>query len=131
MCLAGSLQPLLPPAAADGFDSAIDRSTSSALQVQQVQQQRDRINVMFPGLETFEGGEGQLQLDVTGAGGAYREDGTPLPRVENPDGEGTIVSGPEMEFNQRPKQGRLELGEFGDAPDPGQRSALTWLNWTS
>ena len=114
----GITQPLLPPAAADGFDSAIDRSTSSALQVQQVQQQRDRINVMFPGLETFEGGEGQLQLDVTGAGGAYREDGTPLPRVENPDGEGTIVSGPEMEFNQRPKQGRLELGEFGDAPDP-------------
>ena len=114
----GITQPLLPPAASDGFDSAIDRSTSSALQVQQVQRQRDRINTMFPGLKTFEGGEGQLQLDVTAAGGAYREDGTPLPRVENPDGEGTIVSGPEMEFNQRPKQGRLELGEFGDAPDP-------------
>lgn len=112
----GITQPLLPPAAA--ADSAIDRSTSSNLQVQQVQQQRDRINTMFPGLKTFEGGEGQFQLDITGAGGAYREDGTPLPRVDNPDGEGTVVSGPEMEFQQRPRQGRLELGEFGDAPDP-------------
>jgi len=114
----GITQPLLPPAASDGFDSAIDRSTSSSLQAQQVQRQRDRINTMFPGLKTFEGGEGQYSLDITAAGGAFREDGTPLPRVENPDGEGTVVSGPEMEFNQRPKQGRLELGEFGDAPDP-------------
>jgi len=112
----GITQPLLPPAAAG--DSAIDRSTSSNLQVQQVQQQRDRINTMFPGLKTFEGGEGQFQLDITGAGGAYREDGTPLPRVDNPDGEGTVVSGPEMEFRQRPQQGQLKLGEFGDAPDP-------------
>lgn len=115
----GVTQPLLPPAA-DAFDSAIDRSTSSNLQVQQVQQQRDRINTMFPGLKTFEGGEGQMQLDVTGAGGAFREDGTPLPRVDNPDGEGTVVSGPEMEFRQRPtsQQGNLDLGSFGDAPDP-------------
>ena len=116
----GITQPLLPPAASDGFDSAIDRSTSSALQAQQVQRQRDRINTMFPGLKTFEGGEGQMQLDVTGAGGAFREDGTPLPRVDNPDGEGTVVSGPEMEFRQRPtsQQGDLDLGSFGDAPDP-------------
>ena len=111
-------QPLLPAAAEEGIGSAIDRSTSASLQLQQVQQQRDRINTMFPGLKTFEGGEGQFQLDVTGAGAAFREDGTPLPRVDNPDGEGTVVSGPEMEFVQRPKQGRLELGEFGDAPDP-------------
>lgn len=115
----GITQPLLPAAVGD---SAIDRSTSSNLQVQQVQQQRDRINTMFPGLKTFEGGEGQLQLDVTGAGAAFREDGTPLPRVDNPDGEGTVVSGPEMEegvhYRQRPKQAALDLGSFGDAPDP-------------
>ena len=113
----GITQPLLAPAT-DQFDSAIDRSTSTNLQIQQVQQQRDRVNTMFPGLKTFEGGEGQFQLDITGAGGAYREDGTPLPRVDNPDGEGTVVGGPEMEFRQRPKQGQLELGSFGDAPDP-------------
>lgn len=113
----GITQPLLAPAT-EQFDSAIDRSTSVNLQVQQVQQQRDRVNAMFPGLKTFEGGEGQFQLDITGAGGAFREDIAPLPRVDNPDGEGTVVGGPEMEFRQKPKQGTLALGEFGDIPDP-------------
>ena len=112
-------QPLLPPGAVDeGFDSAIDRSTSANLQVQQVQAQRARLNTMFPALKTFEGGEGQFSLDLTGAGAAFREDGAPLPRVENPDGEGTVVSGPEMEFRQQPKQMKLDLTSFEDAPDP-------------
>ena len=112
-------QPLLPPGAVDeGFDSAIDRSTSANLQVQQVQAQRARLNTMFPALKTFEGGEGQFSLDLTGAGAAFREDGAPLPRVENPDGEGTVVSGPEMEFRQRPSQMKLDLTSFEDAPDP-------------
>ena len=112
-------QPLLPPGAVDeGFDSAIDRSTSANLQVQQVQAQRARLNTMFPAIKNFEGGEGQFSLDITGAGGAFREDGAPLPRVENPDGEGTIVSGPEMEFRQPPKQMKLDLTSFEDAPDP-------------
>ena len=57
-------------------------------------------------------------LDLTGAGAAFREDGAPLPRVENPDGEGTVVSGPEMEFRQQPKQMKLDPTSFEDAPDP-------------
>ena len=134
-------QPLLPPGAVDeGFDSAIDRSTSANLQVQQVQAQRERLNAMFPAIKAFEGGEGQFSLDITGAGGAFREDAAPLPRVEvqpepvseirpgladesAPAEAQTVVSGPEFEFRQReflrtPKQMKLDLTSFEDAPDP-------------
>lgn len=129
-------QPLLPPGAVDeGFDSAIDRSTSANLQVQQVQAQRERLNAMFPAIKAFEGGEGQFSLDITGAGGAFREDAAPLPRVEvqpepvseirpgladesAPAEAQTVVSGPEFEFRQPPKQMKLDLTSFEDAPDP-------------
>lgn len=110
-------QPLLS-AADPEFDSAIDRSTSVNLQLQQVQQQRERVAQMIPALKTFEGGEGQFSLDIGAAGGRYRTDVDPLPRVDNPDGEGTIVGGPEMPFNLPPQQQALDLGAFGDTPDP-------------
>ena len=108
-------QPQLPPASSvdQQFDSAIDRTTSAQVQAQQVAQQQERINTMFPGLRELN--TDQLALDVTAVGGTGA--GNKLSKVETPDGE-VVPGGPEFEFKQRPKQGALDLGEFGDAPDP-------------
>ena len=108
-------QPMLPPASSvdQQFDSAIDRSTSAQLQAQQVAQQQERINTMFPGLRQLN--SDQLAIDITAAGGTGS--GNKLSKVETPEGE-VVPGGPEFEFKQRPKQGALDLGEFGDAPDP-------------
>ena len=107
-------QPQLPPASSvdQQFDSAIDRTTSAQRQAQQVAEQQERVNTMFPGLRELD--SDQLALDVTAVGGTGA--GNDLPRVDTPEGE--VVAGPEFEFKQRPKQGALDLGEFGDAPDP-------------
>ena len=108
-------QPQLPPASSvdQQFDSAIDRTTSAQLQGQQVAQQQERINTMFPGLRQLN--SDQLAIDITSVGGTGT--GNRLSRVETPEGE-VVPGGPEFEFKQRPKQGALDLGEFGDAPDP-------------
>ena len=108
-------QPLLPPASSvdQQFDSAIDRSTSAQLQSEQVAQQRERINTMFPGLRELN--SDQLAMDITAAGGTGT--GNKLSKVETPEGE-VVPGGPEFEFKLSPKQGALDLGEFGDAPDP-------------
>jgi len=108
-------QPQLPPASSvdQQFDSAIDRTTSAQLQAQQVAQQQERINAMFPGLRELN--SDQLAMDITAAGGTGT--GNKLSKVETPEGE-VVPGGPEFEFKQRPKQGALDLGEFGDAPDP-------------
>ena len=108
-------QPQLPPASSvdQQFDSAIDRTTSAQLQGQQVAQQQERINTMFPGLRQLN--SDQLAIDITSVGGTGT--GNKLSRVETPEGE-VVPGGPEFEFKQRPKQGALDLGEFGDAPDP-------------
>ena len=108
-------QPQLPPASSvdQQFDSAIDRTTSAQLQGQQVAQQQERINTMFPGLRQLN--SDQLAIDITSVGGTGT--GNRLSRVETPDGE-VVPGGPEFEFKQSPKQGALDLGEFGDAPDP-------------
>ena len=107
-------QPLLPPASSvdQQFDSAIDRTTSAQRQAQQVAEQQERVNTMFPGLRELD--SDQLALDVTAVGGTGA--GNDLPRIDTPEGE--VVAGPEFEFKQSPKQGALDLGEFGDAPDP-------------
>ena len=107
-------QPQLPPASSvdQQFDSAIDRTTSAQRQAQQVAEQQERVNTMFPGLRELN--SDQLALDVTAVGGTGA--GNDLPRVDTPEGE--VVAGPEFEFKQRPKQRALDLGEFGDAPDP-------------
>ena len=111
----GFTQPQLPPASSvdQQFDSAIDRTTSAQLQAQQVAQQQERINTMFPGLRELN--SDQLALDMTAAGGTGS--GNKLSKVETPEGE-IVPGGPEFEFKQSPKQGVLDLGEFGDAPDP-------------
>lgn len=108
-------QPQLPPASSvdQQFDSAIDRTTSAQLQGQQVAQQQERINTMFPGLRQLN--SDQLALDITAVGGEGT--GNKLSKVETPEGE-IVPGGPEFEFKQQPKQGALDLGEFGDAPDP-------------
>jgi hypothetical protein len=108
-------QPQLPPASSvdQQFDSAIDRTTSAQLQGQQVAQQQERINTMFPGLRQLN--SDQLAIDITSVGGTGT--GNKLSKVETPEGE-VVPGGPEFEFKQRPKQGALDLGEFGDAPDP-------------
>jgi len=108
-------QPQLPPASSvdQQFDSAIDRTTSAQLQAQQVAQQQERINTMFPGLRELN--SDQLAIDITSVGGTGT--GNRLSRVETPEGE-VVPGGPEFEFKQRPRQGALDLGEFGDAPDP-------------
>lgn len=107
-------QPLLPPGSAvdQQFDSAIDRTTSAQRQAQQVAEQQERVNTMFPGLRELN--SDQLAMDITAVGGTGA--GNDLSRVDTPEGE--VVGGPEFEFKERPKQGALDLGEFGDAPDP-------------
>ena len=113
-------QPLLPPGSPDqAFDSAIDRSTSSQLQIQQVQRQRDRVDAMFPGIR--QEGTDQLSMDITAVGGTGA--GNDLKTVKTPEGE-DVVAGPDFDVeslqfsNATPKQGELSLGEFGDTPDP-------------
>ena len=113
-------QPMLPPGSPDqSFDSAIDRSTSSQLQIQQVQRQRDRVDAMFPGIRQL--GTDQLAMDITAVGGTGT--GNDLKTVRTPEGD-EVVAGPDFDAEQlkfsnaSPKQGELSLGEFGDTPDP-------------